>query len=98
MPDVIGVGAPGDLHLGEDVALDDAANHFGGAFDFGLPGLVLVLAAALAALTISAAASRMLDGVTGDTYGAAIEIAQVTVMLAVVAAGQRGWLEPTFLR
>jgi cobalamin synthase len=39
----------------------------------------------------------MLRGVTGDTYGAAIEIAQATVVLAIVAAGTRGWLDPTLL-
>ncbi len=64
---------------------------------FGPPGLVLMAVAALAAITIAGAASRMLDGVTGDTHGAAIEIAQAAVLLAIVAAGARGWLAPTFL-
>ena len=64
---------------------------------FGAPGLVLVAVAAIAAVIIAWAASRMLDGVTGDTYGAAIEIAQASVLLALVAAGARDWLQPTFL-
>ncbi len=64
---------------------------------FGPPGLVLMAVASVAATTIAWAASRMLDGVTGDTYGAAIEIAQAAVLLAIVAAGARDWLEPTFL-
>ena len=64
---------------------------------FGAPGLVLVAVAAIAAVIIGWAASRMLDGVTGDTYGAAIEIAQAAVLLAIVAAGARDWLDPTIL-
>ncbi len=64
---------------------------------FGPAGLVLLAVAAVAAVIVAAAASRMLEGVTGDTYGAAIEIAQAAVLLSMVAAGGRGWLEPTFL-
>ena len=64
---------------------------------FGPGGLALVAVAAASAWVLAAAASRMLDGVTGDTYGAAIEIAQATVLLAIVAGGDRGWLEPPFL-
>ena len=64
---------------------------------FGPAGLVLVAVAGVAAVIVAGAASRMLRGVTGDTYGAAIEIAQATVLLAIVAAGTRGWLDPTLL-
>lgn len=64
---------------------------------FGLPGLLLLAVAAVAATVIAAGATRMLDGITGDTYGAAIEIAQAAVLLAIVAAGNQGWLVPTFL-
>ena len=62
----------------------------------GPAGLVLPLVAAAGALVLSAAAARMLDGVTGDTFGAAIEVAQATTLLALVAAASQGWLEPTF--
>jgi cobalamin synthase len=58
---------------------------------------VLLAVAGVAAVIVAGAASRMLRGVTGDTYGAAIEIAQATVVLAIVAAGTRGWLDPTLL-
>ena len=64
---------------------------------FGVAGLALVAVAAAAACILAAAASRMLDGVTGDTYGAVIEIAQATLLLAIVAGGERGWLDPPFL-
>jgi len=58
---------------------------------FGFAGLVLVGVAAAAALLISASAARMLQGVTGDVYGAGIEVAQVTVWFAVIASVERGW-------
>lgn len=58
---------------------------------FGLAGVVLVLLAAAAALLISAAASRMLEGVTGDVFGAGIEVSQVVVWLAIIAAVQQDW-------
>jgi adenosylcobinamide-GDP ribazoletransferase len=61
---------------------------------FGLPGLVLVLAAALAAVAIAAAAARLLEGVTGDVFGAGIEVSQVVVWLALAAAATHGWIEP----
>ncbi len=61
---------------------------------FGLPGLVLLLVAGVAAAVMAWAASRMLEGVTGDTYGAAIEIAQAAVLLALISAGSHGWIEP----
>lgn len=61
---------------------------------FGAGGLVLPLIAFAGALILSAAAARMLDGVTGDTHGAAIEIAQATTLIALVAASSEGWLDP----
>ena len=61
---------------------------------FGAGGLVLPLVAFGGALILSAAAARMLHGVTGDTHGAAIEIAQATTLIALVAASSEGWLDP----
>jgi adenosylcobinamide-GDP ribazoletransferase len=65
---------------------------------FGLVGLALPLVAALAAIVVAAAVARMLEGVTGDTFGACIEISQAAVLLFLVAAAQRDWLDPTFLK
>jgi adenosylcobinamide-GDP ribazoletransferase len=59
---------------------------------FGLGGVVLIAMAALLALIVAWSASRMLGGVTGDTYGACIEVAFAAVVLAAAAAGHRGWL------
>ena len=61
---------------------------------FGLAGVVLIVAATVAALLIAALAARMLDGVTGDVFGAAIEVSQVVVWLSLAAAGMHGWAEP----
>lgn len=62
---------------------------------FGLGGVVLFGVAALAGLAVAWSASRLLAGVTGDTYGAAIEVAFAAVVLSASAAGHRGWLETT---
>lgn len=65
---------------------------------FGLPGLLLPVIAAVAAILVAGAVARMLDGVTGDTFGACIEISQAAVLLSFVVAGEHGWLDPTFLK
>lgn len=64
---------------------------------FSLPGLVLVAVAALAAVAIAGAAARLLQGVTGDVFGAGIEVSQVVVWLALTAAATRDWIEPLLL-
>lgn len=64
---------------------------------FGVGGLVVLLVAGGAALVVAAAATRLLRGVTGDVFGAAIEIAQAVTWLSIVAADQRGWIEPGLL-
>jgi len=63
---------------------------------FGVAGLVLMLLAAVSAVLIAGAASRMLQGVTGDVFGAGIEIAQVVTWFAIIAALQRDWAAPLF--
>jgi cobalamin synthase len=40
--------------------------------------------------------SRMLGGLTGDTYGAINELAEVTVLMAGVAMLPHGWIGPDF--
>jgi adenosylcobinamide-GDP ribazoletransferase len=64
---------------------------------FGAGGLVLVLLAAAAAIVVGALAARMLDGVTGDIYGAGIEVSTVVVWLAIAAAFEQDWLTATIL-
>ena len=64
---------------------------------FGLAGLAVVAVAALSGMLVAAAAARQLQGVTGDVFGAAIEVGQAACWLATVAAQQRGWIEPGLL-
>ena len=62
---------------------------------FGLlPGLALVLIAGIAAIILAGAAARLLDGVTGDVFGAAIEVSQVVVWMSLIAAANKGWISP----
>lgn len=61
---------------------------------FGAPGLVLLLVAAIAAVILAGAAARMLEGVTGDVFGASIEVSQVVVWMSLVAAASKGWIAP----
>lgn len=63
---------------------------------FGPLGLVLPMVAAATAVLVAGAAARLIEGVTGDTFGAAIEVAQASVLLFFVAAADHGWLTPTF--
>lgn len=63
---------------------------------FGPVGIVLPAIAAIAAVVVAGAAARMLDGVTGDVFGASIEVAQAAVLLTFVAAAGRGLLDPVF--
>ena len=64
---------------------------------FGAGGLVVMLAAGASALLIAGAAARLLRGVTGDVFGASIEVSQAVAWLSIIAAQQRGWLEPVLL-
>jgi cobalamin synthase len=64
---------------------------------FGLPGLVLVAMAAAGGIIIAGAAARLLQGVTGDVYGAAIEVSQVVVWISLAAAAHREWISPLIL-
>jgi adenosylcobinamide-GDP ribazoletransferase len=64
---------------------------------FGPAGVALPIIAGSTAVIVAAAAARLLDGVTGDTFGAAIEVSQSVVLLFLVACAQRGWLTPNFL-
>lgn len=62
------------------------------AYAFGIAGVAVVAVAIVIALAVGAYARRLLGGVTGDVYGAAIEIAEASALLCVVAFAGRGWL------
>lgn len=50
----------------------------------GLAGLVIFVIASVAAWMVAAWASRLLGGVTGDVYGAIIEVSETTTLLVSV--------------
>lgn len=64
---------------------------------FGGAGLGILAVAGAAGLLVAAAAARLLRGVTGDVFGAAIEVSQAVAWLSIIAADQRGWIEPALL-
>lgn len=61
---------------------------------FALPGLILVAVAVAAGLLIGAWAWAAVGGVTGDTYGAACEVAETVALLAAVAWASRSPIVP----
>jgi len=49
-----------------------------------LPGLLVLLVGSLAAVAVGAWATRRLGGLTGDSYGAIAEVAEVVMLLLIV--------------
>jgi len=64
---------------------------------FGAGGPLVLLVTLIAALIVAGAAARLFGGVTGDVFGAAIEVSQAVAWLALLVAQQRDWLDPTLL-
>jgi adenosylcobinamide-GDP ribazoletransferase len=63
----------------------------------GWGGLVIAAIVIATALAVGAWATRRLGGLTGDVYGALVEIAEVMTLLLVVAGAHRGWLHALLL-
>ncbi|MDA0365005.1 MAG: adenosylcobinamide-GDP ribazoletransferase, partial [Chloroflexi bacterium] len=61
---------------------------------FAGAGVLLIVVGGIAAVLIAGAAARMLDGVTGDVFGASIEVSQVVIWYALIAGAARGAIEP----
>ncbi|MDE2867288.1 MAG: adenosylcobinamide-GDP ribazoletransferase [Chloroflexota bacterium] len=53
-----------------------------GGLLFGIAGLLLLVVATVVALGLGLWSLRLLGGMTGDTYGATNEVAEVTILLA----------------
>jgi adenosylcobinamide-GDP ribazoletransferase len=63
----------------------------------GWGGLVIAAVVIATALAVGAWATRRLGGLTGDVYGALVEIAEVMTLLLVAAGAHRGWLHALLL-
>jgi adenosylcobinamide-GDP ribazoletransferase len=56
-------------------------------------GVYAIVFAAACGLAIGALATRMIGGVSGDTFGATVEISEALVLLLIAALANRGWIE-----
>lgn len=59
----------------------------------GAGGVYIAAFACIVALAAGAFATRMANGMTGDLYGATIEITEAAVLLFIAALAQRGWID-----
>jgi adenosylcobinamide-GDP ribazoletransferase len=59
----------------------------------GVGGLYVLAFAVTVALVIGAIATRMLSGVTGDIFGATVEISEALLLLFIAALADREWIE-----
>lgn len=59
---------------------------------FGAAGLLVGFAPWVVTLVFNAYCRRRLGGITGDTLGAACELAELVVLLSATAASHMGWL------
>jgi adenosylcobinamide-GDP ribazoletransferase len=64
-----------------------AAGSLGGGWAFAVRGLVAALAGLLAGAFLQFAAWRRLGGMTGDVFGAILEVSMATVLVACALAG-----------
>ena len=60
----------------------------------GPGGLALLVLATVAGLAVGMWARARIGGVTGDVYGAACELTETAVLLALVGAQSHGWIAP----
>ena len=65
---------------------------------FGPAGVYVLLFAISCGLAVGAASTALVGGVTGDVYGAALEIAEACTFVFVAALAQHGWLGAWVLR
>jgi adenosylcobinamide-GDP ribazoletransferase len=62
----------------------------------GIGGAAMLAGVSALAWCLGWAMSRMLGGLTGDTYGAINELAEVAILMAAVAMLPYSWLGPVF--
>jgi len=60
---------------------------------FGAGGAYVVAFAGIIALAFGVFATRLAGGMTGDLYGATVEITEAVMLLFIAAMANRGWLD-----
>lgn len=63
----------------------------------GAGGLAVLAVAAVTALAVAGVAMRMVGGMTGDLYGATVEMTEVVLLLFIAAMANRGWMDAWLL-
>jgi adenosylcobinamide-GDP ribazoletransferase len=90
-----GLGSPFHQGGGKAATFFAALVAVAGSVLLGGPGgLGMLVGLSLLAWVLGLGMSRMLGGLTGDTYGAANEVIEVAALMASVALLGQGWLEP----
>jgi adenosylcobinamide-GDP ribazoletransferase len=64
---------------------------------FGAGGVLLLVFSLALALAFGALVTRLAGGMSGDSYGATIEIGEALVLLFAAALANRGWLDAWLL-
>ena len=59
----------------------------------GAGGILVVLIGSACAIAFGLLCQRLVGGLTGDLYGATVEITEATTFLVIAAMANRGWLE-----
>ncbi len=78
-----GMGTGFKAHANPTQVLQGAAVAGAAASLCGIPGLVALAVALLVTMLFAARVSRKLGGLTGDVYGALVELGQVTFLIAL---------------
>lgn len=59
---------------------------------FGAAGVIVAAGGVAVALAVGAYATRLIGGVTGDVYGATVEVTEAATLLIIAALVGRAWL------
>lgn len=88
-----GMGASQPGHAsGAALALGSATATVAAVLLLGIGGVYLLALAIGVALSVGLVAKRMVGGMTGDLYGATVEIAEIALLLFIAAFANRGWI------
>lgn len=88
-----GLGASFRAHAPAALVAGAATTTLAATALLGVGGLFVVAFAATSGLAVGAVAVRMVGGMTGDLYGATIEISEAVTLLFLGAMANRGWIE-----